>query len=334
MSFKIAMGDSENFRPYLEYLRSTGLDVHPIPTRNSSPEETIKNFKGFDGAVAGGEKFTQEVCAALADSLKIICRFGLGYEMVEVKAAEKLGICVTNTAGTMSAGVAECAFLLMLEVRRRFAKFDADIQNHIWDRSFRGTELEGSTIGIVGFGAIGQRFAQYCSGFKCRMLAYDIHFNSEMGKQLGVASVSLDELAKQSDVVSLHCPMMPETEKIISRDFIGKMKKTSYLVNSARGGLVDQPSLIEALKEGRIAGAGLDVFMHEPLEAESELRGMKNVVLTPHIASRTFESLQATAEDVSDSFHTFIKNGVPKHCLNPGYTKNRLDRRNSNDEGK
>jgi D-3-phosphoglycerate dehydrogenase len=322
MKFRIALGDSSNLRPYGEYLKSTGLDIVYVPTRTATAEETLLNLRGFDGAVAGGEKFPKEVIDALSDRLRIICRFGLGFEMVDIAAAEQNGICVTNAAGTMAAGVAECAFLLMLEALRGFAKFDADIQAGIWERSFRGSQLEGKTIGIVGFGSIGQKFARYCSGFNCRLIAYDVRFDEQIAKRIGVQGVSLEELASQSDVVSLHCPLMPETEGMIGRAFLARMKRTAYLVNSARGGLIDEPELVEALRSSRIAGAGLDVFVNEPLEKDSGLRGLRNVVMTPHIASRTFESLQECAEDVSESLHSFLRGEVPRHCLNTGYVHN------------
>lgn len=319
MHFKIALADSDDIRPYGEYLKSTGLDIHYIATRTQSEEETITNLQGYDGIVACGELFTEKVCSTLAGQLKIIARFGLGYDKVDLAAAAANGICVTNTAGTMAAGVADCAFLLMLECLRRFAYFNEDMHKGLWRRNFMGTSLEGKTVGIIGFGSIGQRFAQYCTGFACNLIAYDVHFNEEAQKRLGVKRVSLDELFEQSDIISVHCPLIEQTKGIVSKEMLAKMKRTAFLINTSRGGTVDEPALIAALKEGRIAGAGLDVFWNEPLEDNSALRGMDNVIMTPHIASSTYESMQECAQDVGVSLHAFLKGEVPVHCLNPDY---------------
>lgn len=321
MKLKIAVSAQADFRPYGELMKSKGYDITYIDSIEKTEEETIRNLQGFNTVIAFGEPFTEKVFAALAPTLKLVCRFGLGYDLVDIHAAARHGVCVTNTAGMMAGGVAETALLLMLECGRRFAKFDAEMQAGQWTRGYIGSQLEGKTVGLIGFGSIARRLARYLIGFHCRVLSYDVAYDEKALRDLNVSKATLDEIAAQSDYVSIHCPLNPATRHIVDAQFLGKMKPSAYVVNTSRGPTLDQDALIDALDRDVVAGAGLDVYDGEPLSPTSALRGRHNVTLTPHIASLTFESSFECAEDIMSTFESFQGGAIPDHCLNRDYTK-------------
>jgi phosphoglycerate dehydrogenase-like enzyme len=323
MGLRIAVCAKLNKRPYGEYMVSKGFTLTYIESVRNTEDEVIANLRGFDGIIAFGEPFTEKVFKALKGKLKIVCRFGLGYDLVDIAAATRHGVCVTNTAGMMAAAVAETALTLILECGRRFAKYDEEMQQGLWTREYLGTQLEGKTIGIIGFGSIGQRLAQYSQGFRCTILAYDVNYNEEALLKYGVKKATLDQIAERSDYVSVHCPLTAATKGIVGDAFLSKMKPTAYLINTSRGPTVDERALEAALGARKIAGAGCDVFEHEPLEADSGLRGLHNVILAPHIGSFTSESQMETTEDIMASLTMFEGGQVPTHCLNPDYVNSR-----------
>lgn len=322
MKLRIAASSRPDFRPFGDHMISRGYDITYFQTVNNTEDELIANLQGFDAIVAFGEPFTEKVFQALEGQLKIVCRFGLGYDMVDLNAAARHGVCATNTAGTMAGGVAETAILHMLECARRFSKYDAEMHGGLWTHQFIGTQLADKVVGIIGFGSIGQRLAQCLQGFNCRLLAYDVYYNEAALARYGVEKATLADIAAQSDFVSVHCQLSEATKGIVSKDFLARMKPTAYIVNTSRGPTIDEPAMIDALKNGKIAGAGLDVFSREPLEAGSELRGLPNVIMTPHIASFTKESFMECTEDIMVSLDLFESGKVPVHCLNPGYVEN------------
>lgn len=320
MSFKIGM--SFRMPEYYDYLRSHGLDVEEVHMLRNDEDETIEKMKGFDGVIAFGEWFTPRVLDALKDDLKMVIRHGIGYDRVDIDYAAKVGICCCNTPGTMSSGVAEVTLTMMLELCRQFHKRDLEMKNGKWNRGPITRQLEGSTIGLLGFGNIAQRVAQYLQGFKCRILAYDVYYNEAALKALGVEKATPDEIAAQSDIVSVHMPLLPTTTNFINAEFLAKMKPSAYLINTSRGGTVDEAALIQALKDGVIAGAGLDVFQKEPTPADNEIRKLDNVFLTPHIATGTHACLKAGFDGIIEAFSEFQEGKTPRFCLNPSYAQN------------
>jgi D-3-phosphoglycerate dehydrogenase len=211
---------------------------------------------------------------------------------------------------------------MLLECARGFYRRDREIKAGGWSRGPVTHQLEGSTIGLLGFGNIAQRVAQYLQGFHCRVLAYDVHYNESALEAFGVEKASIDEIAAASDFVSVHVPHLPETDKIINAAFLRKMKPSAFLINTSRGGTVDEPALIGALKEGVIAGAGLDVFQIEPMTADNELRRLDHVFLTPHCATNTHECIRAGFDGIIQAFTEFQSGKVPRFCLNPTYAAN------------
>ena len=255
----------------------------------------VEALRGYDGFIVVGEPFTRRMCEALRGTLKYVCRNGIGFDSIDVAACEENGICVSNTSGSMDPAVAESALLLILEASRRYYLSDREMRQGLWNRDISGRELEGKTIGFVGFGKIAQRLAQYLTGFRCRFIIFDKYVADTVLEAFGARRIGkLEELAANADVVTVHCPLSDSTRGMISESFFRNMKPTAYFVNTARGAIVDESALVEALRENRIAGAGLDVFEMEPLAADSPLRAMDNVCIAAHIASYTEESMART----------------------------------------
>lgn len=306
-----------------KYCAGQGLQVDNLDMRLNDEEYNIEKLKGYDAVIAGAEPYSARVLDALKDSLKIIVRHGIGYDRVDVKYAEKLGICCCNTPGTMSTGVAETALIMMMELSRKLYLRNASLAKGSWDKGSATQQFEGTTIGLLGFGSIAQCLARYLSGFTgCRVLAYDVRYNEEALIKYNVQKASIAEIARNSDFVSVHVPLIPATTKMVNREFLSMMKPTAYLINTSRGGTVDEAALIEALKNSTIAGAGLDVYEKEPADMKSELFGMDNVFKTPHIATFTDACAQAGFDGVIKCMKEFMAGNVPEFTLNPGYVEN------------
>ena len=307
-----------------QYASDRGFDCVWRPLEDHHDRQaTIAALCDCEAVIAGGSVFDEAVLSALSPMLRIIARFGIGYEHIDMECATKLGVAVTNTPGCMSAGVADLAIGMMLNIGRQISRLDNTIKTGGWDPRFTGFELEGKTVGLVGFGNIARRLAKYLSGFDCRVLAYDVAFDQHEAPN--AAPADLDTIACESDYVSIHLPMTDETAGIIDNKFFEKMKPTAFLINTARGGVVAERDMIEALKSGRIAGAALDVFEREPLPEDSELRGLENCVFTPHIASYTIETASKAAFLAIDNITDLFEGRVPKNILNPGFNNERSE---------
>lgn len=261
-----------------------------------------------------------DAAMAQAPDLRIIAKHGVGYDTIDIGAATSRGIVVTVTAGANAASVAEHAFALMLAVARQVPHLDARMREGHWDKPhFLGTELNGKTLGIVGFGAIGRRLAEIGLGFGMMILKHDVMDDTSSGLGEHVAA-SLDDLLGKSDVVSLNCPLTPDTRNMIGAPQLAAMKPGAILVNTARGGLVDLAALTEALREGRIGGAGLDTFPVEPPQLEADLRTLANIVLSPHIGASTVEA----GERVGVMAMTQVLECLAGRALPPACIVNRL----------
>ena len=304
-----------------DYAESKGFDFVWRPLENHKDKQaTINALKDCDAVIAGGQTYDGEVLTALSPKLKIVARFGIGFEHVDLDFAAKKGIAVTNTPGCMSAGVADLAITLILGIGRHLSQLDQKIKAGGWDARFIGNELEGKTVGMVGFGNIAQRLAKYLIGFDCKILAYDIFFPENHGLP-HVTQVDMDTIARESDYVSLHLPANKDTIGMIDKEFISKMKPTAFMINTARGEVVDEAELIVALKEGRIAGYASDVFGIEPLPVDSELRLLPNVIMTPHLGSFTVETASKAAFQAIDNIEDLFSGKIPRNILNKEYAK-------------
>lgn len=245
-----------------------------------------------------------------AEKLKIIARAGVGLDNIDVKAAEAKGIRVINTPEAPTRSVAELTIGLMLAVARKIAYSDRKMREGKWvKKEAEGIELRDKTLGIIGLGRIGREVATIASkGLGMKILYFDIYrVSPEVERELGATYVDLETLVKESDVISVHVPLTPETKGLISESLLRMMKKNAILINTSRGGVVDTKALIKALKEGWIAGAGLDVYEEEPLPPNHPLTELDNVVLTPHIGASTEEAQERAGIDAVKKVLELIK---------------------------
>ncbi len=240
---------------------------------------------GVDGFIAGLDVIDAAALAA-ADALQVIARYGVGTDNVDLAAAQARGIIVTNTPGANAGAVAELAVGLMLLLARPILSAAAETRAGGWPRT-SGLSLGGKTVGLVGFGAIGRAVARLLSGFDCRLLTCDPWCDFEQAASLGVAVAELDALLAVSDFVSLHAPVTAQTRGMVDTAFLSRMKRGAALVNTARGELVDEAALYEALASGRLRGAALDAFAAEPPGANHPLLSLPNVIATPHMGAHT-----------------------------------------------
>jgi D-3-phosphoglycerate dehydrogenase len=248
-------------------------------------EEIAGLLPGVDGYIAGLDCI-DAAALKFADRLKVISRYGVGVDNVDLVAARQMGIVVTNTPGANSVSVAELALSLMLALARQIPEAVNAVHEGKWPR-FSGVSLEGKTVGILGLGAIGKQLARRLCGFDCRILAYDPCENVEFAKNNKVELLPMNEVVMKADFVSLHLPLLPETRGIVNDDFLNRMKKGSFLVNTSRGEVIDEHALLNALQNGDIKGAGLDAFSVEPPDPDNPLLKMPQVIATPHLGAQT-----------------------------------------------
>ncbi|MBP2186737.1 phosphoglycerate dehydrogenase [Amycolatopsis magusensis] len=261
----------------------------------------LEAVKGADALlVRSATKVDAEVLAATT-RLKVVARAGVGLDNVEVPAATERGVLVVNAPTSNIVSAAEHAVALLLAVARRVPAADQSLRGGEWKRSsYSGVELNGKTIGVVGLGKIGQLFAQRLAAFGTTLIAYDPYVSAARAAQLGIELVSLDELLARADAFSIHLPKTPETKGLINAEALKKTKPGVIVVNAARGGLVDEDALADAIKEGHVGGAGVDVFVTEPTTS-SPLFGLPNVVVTPHLGASTAEAQDRAGTDVARS---------------------------------
>ncbi len=271
-----------------DLLRENGCEVIKLEAANGPLEEQLKKeIVDADAVIAGLEDYPRELIAS-AKKLKVISRYGVGYDKVDLAAAKDCGVAVTITPGANGDSVADLAMALMLDVARNVTIMDNSIKGKDQRRP-SGVEMWQKTLGVIGAGRIGQGVAKRCRGFEMRILCYDMYQNEEFKKACNAEYVDLDTLLKKSDFITIHSPLTPETEKMISTEQFRMMKKDAIIVNTARGGIVDEAALYEALKNGEIRGAGLDATVDEP-PYESPLMELENCILTPHAGAATAEA--------------------------------------------
>jgi D-3-phosphoglycerate dehydrogenase len=248
-----------------------------------------------------------------------IIRTGSGTDNVPVKAATKLGIVVANTPDALNDAVSDHAIGLLFTVIRQIALQDRNMRNRIWDRTrgYPNWHLRGQTLGLVGFGRIARTLVQKLAGFEMTNLAYDPFAPQEIFSKQGVQSVSLEELFRRSDFVSIHCPLTPQTHHLIGKAELEKMKRTAILINTSRGPVVDESALISALKSGQIGGAGLDVLEQEPPEWDNPLFEFDNVVMTPHLGGYSDRYLPNCWRLSMETAIDLWRGKWPRSCVNP-----------------
>ena len=240
---------------------------------------------GVDGYIAGLDLIDRAALEA-ANELQVVARYGVGTDRVDLEAARELGIVVTNTPGANAVSVAELTVALILNLVRPVLDAREQTRSGGWPRTI-GFTLEGRTIGLIGLGAIGKEAAKRLRGFACRLLAYELLPDEAFAADYEVDLVPLNKLLADSDIVSLHVPVLPQTEGMVDASFLAKMKEGSYLINTARGELVDEQALFKSITSGHLAGAALDAFAQEPPGVENPLLSLAEVIATPHMGAHT-----------------------------------------------
>jgi glyoxylate reductase len=307
----------------LDMLRKEAV-VEQWPDEMAIHYQTLKNnIRNMDGLLC---LLVDKIDAEIMDSaprLKVISNYAVGYDNIDIKEATRRGIAVGNTPGVLSGTTADLAFALLMGVARHITEADRYVREGNWRMPcstmlMLGRDIYNSTLGIVGLGRIGIEMARRAKGFNMRILYSNRHHREDLEKELGVEYVSLTELLKSSDFVSLHLPLNESSRELIGAAELDLMKPTAFLINTARGAIIDQKALYEALKTGKIAGAGLDVSQIEPISMSDPLLTLKNVIFTPHIGSASIATRTKMAVMAAENVIAGLKDERLPNCVNPG----------------
>ncbi|MEM9710058.1 MAG: phosphoglycerate dehydrogenase [Pseudomonadota bacterium] len=300
----------------VDIFRNRGIDVTFDPSIGKDKEKLLAEIGKYDGlAIRSATKVSDKVLAA-APNLKVIGRAGIGVDNVDIPAASKRGVIVMNTPFGNSITTAEHAIAMMFSVARQIPEASASTHAGKWEKSrFMGVELFGKTLGVVGAGNIGGIVCERALALKMKVLAYDPFLSEERASQMGVKKVAFEELLEAADFITFHVPLTDKTRNILSAEAIAKLKPGVRIINCARGGLVDEAALAEALKDGRVAGAAFDVFAEEPATA-SPLFDLPNVVVTPHLGASTTEAQENVALQVAEQMSDYLLTGAVSNALN------------------
>ena len=299
----------------LRLLREAGIEVDS--RSGLSEDELVKVIPEYDALIVRSEtKVTSKIIEA-GKNLKIIGRAGVGVDNIDLATATKNGVIVVNSPEGNTVAAAEHTWAMLLAMARQIPQAHAKLKAGIWDKkSFKGVEVLNKTLGIIGLGKIGRRVASYALGMGMKVIAHDPFVTSDYAKGLGVELVDFERVIKESDFITFHVPKTKETLGMVNAQTIAKMKKGVRIVNVARGGIVDEKALYEALKSGHIAAAALDVFEKEPLPADSPLLTLDNIVVTPHLGASTVEAQVNVAIDVAEQIIEVLKGGAARSAVN------------------
>jgi D-3-phosphoglycerate dehydrogenase len=292
--------------PHLDILTDAGFSArYPKKLLLQTEEDTLEALDGYVAVIAGSEPYTERVLSGLPQ-LRVISRNGVGYDCIEVPAATRRGVAVAITPEGNHQAVAEHALSLMLAVARGIVRGAVDTRQGHWRRRSVAIPLRDRTLGIVGLGRIGRSVARRAAAFGMRLIACDEQPNREFADEHQVELVDFNTLLSRADFVTLHAPMTDRTRHMIKRESLARMKRGSVLINTARGGLIDENDLFDALQSGQLAGAGLDVLAVEPPPADHPLLALDNVIVTPHVAAFDASALEdmaiAAARNIVDLF--------------------------------
>jgi D-3-phosphoglycerate dehydrogenase len=311
---KILVSDSLS-KQGVEVLEKAGFTV--VVKTKMPKDELFKEIKDADGLIVrSGTKVTAELIAA-AEKLKVIGRAGSGLDNVDTPAATRRGIVVMNTPGGNTVTTAEHTLSMICAMARRIPQATASMKSGKWEKEkFMGVELYNKVLGVVGMGQIGGYLSKLAQGIGMSVIAFDPYLAPERAEKMGVTMVELDELFRRADIISVHTPLTPETKGIINAQAIAKMKPGVLLVNCARGGIVNESDLVEALKTKRVAAAAFDVFEEEPVKPDHPLLAMDNFICTPHIGANTTEAQENVAVGIAEQIVDYFAKGVAKGAVN------------------
>jgi D-3-phosphoglycerate dehydrogenase len=267
------------------------------------------------GVIAGVDVWDEKLFSK-APELKILTRFGVGLDNFDLQAAKKHGVMACHARAMNANAVAESAVAMILNAMKGIPHLTDSLREGEWER-FMGEELTGKTVGLLGFGAIGQRVAQMLQGFEVKLYAFDKYPNKEIAEKYHVTMTEAETILKTCDIISMHLPSLPETHHYMNRETFGKLKDGSYFVNTARGALVDESALLEAVKYGKLRGASLDVYEEEPAKPSNPLLHLPNVFCTPHTAAETEETYRRISLCCAKQIMAVANGEVPEFLVNP-----------------
>jgi D-3-phosphoglycerate dehydrogenase len=301
----------------MEKLKASGIHVDDLRGSGIKDKNFIKALRQADALLCGNDLQVDDDLLDRAPKVKAIAKLGVGLDTVDVEAASRRGVVVFHTPGANNQAVADHTFALILSLARKIRYCDQSLREKRWEHTkIIGVEIWRKTIGIIGLGAIGRCVALRAKGFQMKIVACDPYWPAEFAAEQKIEKLSLDELLKVSDIVTIHAPLTPENKELINAKTLGLMKPAAILINAARGGIVSETDLHQALKAGQIAGAGLDVFEQEPPD-DSPLLELENVVLTPHTAAFTHEAMNTMSMGVVDQLIDYYHGKKPVHLVNP-----------------
>ena len=311
---KILVSDSLS-KQGVELLEKAGFQV--VVKTKLPKEELLKEIRDCDGLIVrSGTKVTAEVIAA-AERLKVVGRAGSGLDNVDSPAATRRGIVVMNTPGGNTVTTAEHTMAMIFAMTRRIPQATASMRAGKWEKDkFMGMELYNKTLGIIGVGQIGGYLARLAQGIAMTVIAYDPYLAEERAKKMGIEIVDLEELYRRADIISLHTPLTPETKSLINAQTIAKMKPGVMIVNCARGGIVNETDLYEALKTKRVSAAAFDVFEEEPAKEDHPLLTLENFICTPHIGASTTEAQENVAVGIAEQIVDYFSKGIARGAVN------------------
>jgi D-3-phosphoglycerate dehydrogenase len=314
MPYKVLVSDTLAEEGIEVFRKAEGMEVD-VET-NLSPEELKAVIPEYDAiAIRSATRLTADIIEA-AERLKVIGRAGIGVDNVDIEAATRKGIVVMNTPEGNTITTAEHTISLMLSMARRIPQATASVKAGKWEKKkFMGTEVFNKTLGIIGMGRIGRIVADRAKGLHMNVIAYDPYLSQEVITRLGVEMVTLDELLARSDFITIHTPKTKDTVNLINKKAFEKMKKGVYLINCARGGIVNERDLYEAIVSGKVAGAALDVFENEP-PGDNPLLGLEQVICTPHLGASTEEAQVNVAVAVAEQIVEFLLRGTVRNAVN------------------
>src|SRR2546425_3639739 len=314
MGMKILISDSLS-KQGVELLEKAGFTV--VVKSKMPKEELFKEIKDADGLIVrSGTKVTAELIAA-AERLKVVGRAGSGLDNVDTPAATRRGIVVMNTPGGNTVTTAEHTMSLICAMSRRIPQATASVKAGKWEKDkFMGVELYNKVLGIVGVGQIGSHLTKLAQGIGMSVVAYDPYLAEERAQKMGVTLMSLDELFKRADIISVHTPLTTETKGLINAQVISTMKPGVMIVNCARGGIIHEGDLFEALKIKRVAAAAFDVFEEEPVKADHPLLTLDNFICTPHIGAQTTEAQENVAVGIAEQIVDYLTRGIARGAIN------------------
>ena len=313
---KVLVADPISPRGVDELTSGSALDV--LVKTGLSEADLLERVRDVSAIVVRSQTKINATVLQAATRLKVVGRAGVGVDNVDVEAATRRGVIVMNTPGGNTVSTAEHAFSLLVSVARKIPQAHSNLQAGGWDRKkFEGTELYGKTLGIIGMGRIGSELSRRAIAFGMRVLAYDPFLSAGRARALQVELIDdIDTLLPHCDFLTLHTPLTPETRHLLNAVRLAKTRRGVRIINCARGGLIDEGALVDSLGNGQVAGAALDVFETEPLPPDSPLRGIPNLILTPHLGASTAEAQESVGIEIAQAIRAALLEGTIRNAVN------------------